>query len=73
MSKGDLMQVKDAAKKAGISTSTLDTMAKRGYIKKYMINGYSLVHYRDLLRGAWEFEKAKKYHGIVHDAARAAR
>lgn len=73
MSKGDLMQVKDAAKRAGISNRTLDTMAMRGYVKKYMINGYSFVHYRDLLRGAWEFEQAKRYHGIIHESARAAK
>ena len=70
-SKGELMLTVEAAVKAGISKSTLDMMAKNGYVKKYKINGNSFVHYRDLLRGAWEFEQAKTKHGVVNDAKRS--
>ena len=68
--KGELMLTEDAAVKAGISKSTLDVMAKKGYVQKYKIGGRSFVHYRDVLRGAWEFEQAKTKHGVINDAAR---
>lgn len=65
------MTVKDAAERAGISSSTLLTMVKAGYIKKYKIGIYGFVHYREVLRGSWEFEQAKTRHGVVNDAKRA--
>ncbi len=70
MSNGDLMTVTNAAERAGISTSTLLTMVKQGYIKKYKIGLHGFVHYRDVLRGAWEFEQAKTRHGVINDAKR---
>jgi hypothetical protein len=69
-SNGDLMVVEAAADRAGISSTTLMTMIKGGYIKKYKIGRNSFVHYRDVLRGAWEFEQAKTRHGVINDAKR---
>ncbi len=70
-SNGDLMTVKDAAAKAGISGTSLLTIINAGYIKKYKIGMYGFVHYREVLRGAWEFEQAKTRHGVINSAKRA--
>jgi excisionase family DNA binding protein len=70
-SHGDLMTVKDAAERAGISGTSLLTMVNAGYIKKYKIGKHGFVHYRDVLRGAWEFEQAKTKHGVVNAAKRS--
>lgn len=69
-SKGDLMLTVDAAAKAGLSITTIDSMANSGYVKKYKIAGRSFIHYRELLRGAWAFEQAKTKHGVINDAKR---
>ena len=71
MSNGDLMTTKDAAERAGISSSTLLTMVNAGYIKKYKIGMHGFVHYRDVLRGSWQFEQDKKYHGVANAGSKA--
>jgi phage pi2 protein 07 len=65
------MTVKNAAERAGISSSTLLTIVNAGYIKKYKIGMYGFVHYREVLRGSWEFEQAKTMHGVINDAKRS--
>tara|TARA_B110000285_G_scaffold221019_1_gene273427 strand:- start:39 stop:287 length:249 start_codon:yes stop_codon:yes gene_type:complete len=70
-SNGDLMTVKNAAERAGISGTSLRTIISAGHLKQYKIGLYNFVHYREVLRGAWEFEQAKTRHGVINDAKRA--
>ena len=62
-SKGELLSVKDAAEKAQISESTMKRLIQHGYVDAIKIGTVRFVHYRDLLRGAWEYECSKKRPG----------
>ena len=63
MTKGELMRAEDAAEKGGISMATLKKMIALGFVQKHRIGGRTFVHYRDLLRGTWEFDKSKNKSG----------
>lgn len=61
MHKNDqLMGVKEAAKLGGITYETLRKMINAGYVEKHIIDDIPFIYYRELLRGSWEYEKAKK-------------
>jgi hypothetical protein len=61
--KGELMRAEAACEKGGISMSTFHSIVQLGYIQKYNIGGRTFVHYRDFLRGCYEFECKKKGKG----------
>ena len=63
MTKGELMRAEDAVKQGGISMATFHKMVELGFVQKYRIGGRTFVHYRDFLRGAWEFDKSKNKGG----------
>ena len=63
MMKGELMRIDDAIEKADISKPTFQKLVRLGHVKRYTIGGRGFVHYRDLLRGAWEFEQTKNRGG----------
>lgn len=61
--RGKLLSVKDAAEKAQISESTMKRLIQHGYVDAIKIGTVRFVHYRDLLRGAWEYECSKERPG----------
>jgi excisionase family DNA binding protein len=62
-SKGELLSVKDAAERAQISESTMKRLIQNGYVDAIKIGTVRFVYYRDLLRGAWEYECSKERPG----------
>lgn len=61
-SKGPLMSISDAARKAGIHRVTINSYIEKGYLTTHM-DGF-LVYYRDVLRASWmAYESLKKNSG----------
>ena len=60
---GDLLTYKQIAVKAGVSETLVKNLLRWGYVEYIMIEGYTLIFYRDFLRGMWEYEKGKQKTG----------
>lgn len=57
------MLISEAAVKAEISEETIKRYIKNGYLEKKKIGRSAFVHYRELLRAAWEYESNKQRPG----------
>ena len=62
MSRGSLLPIADAARKAGIHRVTINSYIEKGYLETHL-DGY-MVYYRDVLRASWmAYESLKNNSG----------
>lgn len=64
MSKGPLMSLTQAAKKAEVSTESLRVWHKEGYFDYVYVADMRMVYYRDILRASWARKQNHKGKGV---------